>query len=455
MLSHVTRLKASGIYGRFNLEQEFQPGVNIIYGKNGTGKTTFLHILANVLNADYRRFVYLQFDSVEVGFDDGRVVVVVREPDGEEDRISVTIDHELVCAFAESEVKQPPRRRIVRHPQGQLFEESNEEKDYQALLPADYFPAFRTMIEAWASLEEESVPARYRARDPQITATHLARELFGKFVPKINYPSPLEIEQRLSQEIRGAIYSVSLSDQELLSRAFLGIFDALFSESVQTTERPEMILDQIKSLSESLEGLPVPAGFFATPIGIYDQLKRSISALTVQEQVEPSVIRILDVYRDTLVKRVRVQTTAFIGINKYLDAVNEFLDDKKMVTRLQDEATHLDTLVRIEFNDQHYTGLETLSSGERQIVTLIYAATHMRKQRVVLIDEPEISLHVDWQRLLLKKMSEQLQDRQVIACTHSPMIAADYKDHLKELVLIPKRTADYNLTTEHRKEDNL
>jgi predicted ATPase len=79
-----------------------------------------------------------------------------------------------------------------------------------------------------------------------------------------------------------------------------------------------------------------------------------------------------------------------------------------------------------------------LSSGERHIVTLIYAATHMSKQQIVLIDEPEISLHVDWQRHLLKKMSEQLGERQIIVCTHSPVIGADYEERV--IIFEPKIT---------------
>jgi len=78
----------------------------------------------------------------------------------------------------------------------------------------------------------------------------------------------------------------------------------------------------------------------------------------------------------------------------------------------------------------------------------------MSSQKIVLIDEPEISLHVDWQRLLLKKISEQLHDRQVIVCTHSPIIGADYD--LTELHPIPTRKShqnDQNITQGNNLED--
>jgi len=48
MASTVRYIRAVGIHGRYDLELEFNSGVNILYGKNGTGKTTILHIIANI-----------------------------------------------------------------------------------------------------------------------------------------------------------------------------------------------------------------------------------------------------------------------------------------------------------------------------------------------------------------------------------------------------------------------
>ena len=62
-----------------------------------------------------------------------------------------------------------------------------------------------------------------------------------------------------------------------------------------------------------------------------------------------------------------------------------------------------------------------------------YAAAQAHNGNIVLIDEPEISLHIDWQRLLLRKMAEQLDHRQIIVCTHSPEIGADYDDRYQEV----------------------
>lgn len=431
MATHVKSVTATGVYGRFDLSQELQPGVNVIYGKNGTGKTTFLHILANLLNADYQRFAFLKFNTATVELDDGTRVEVVRRQEEKDSWIDVFVNGEKQTSFSVGDLRH---RRSIRYRETQqktLFEESDEDISSESFLPADYFPAFRTMIEAWASVQDEQEPYRHFPQRRKAKATKQARELFGYFLPTVIFPSPIEIEQRLGSEIQAAVITIAQSDQELLSKAFLDIFGSLAQGPSETLEPPEQILDHINSLYESLEESPIYADSLASISDVYTKLRQQLYTFRIQGSINS--VRILDVYRNALVERIKVLKDAFAVINRYLDAVNEFFEGKKIEIVFARETRLRSPLVGIRFEEGFSAGLRTLSSGERQIVTLIYAATHMNEQRVVLIDEPELSLHVDWQRLLLSKMAEQLQDRQIIACTHSPVIAADYEDRMKEL----------------------
>ena len=248
MPDYVKRISADDIYGRFGLTQDFEPGVNVIHGRNGTGKTTLLHILANVLNGDYHRFVYLPFSSITLTLSDDTAIVLRRSQiDDLDHRIRVTRQDDELCAFTVKEVKREFRRRAVANTQPTLFDEKSNE--FNPILATDYFPAFRTMIEAWASLPAESLPVRFRSKGRQERATLMARDLFGNFVPDLNYPSPIEIEKRLTEEITNSIINVARSDQELLSRTLVEIFSALFTDTEKSDESPEKILDQIRLLS--------------------------------------------------------------------------------------------------------------------------------------------------------------------------------------------------------------
>jgi len=52
---------------------------------------------------------------------------------------------------------------------------------------------------------------------------------------------------------------------------------------------------------------------------------------------------------------------------------------------------------------------------------------------VLIIDEPELSLHADWQRLLFPTLLQQQTSNQFIVATHSPFIYSKFSD--KELML--------------------
>ncbi len=65
----------------------------------------------------------------------------------------------------------------------------------------------------------------------------------------------------------------------------------------------------------------------------------------------------------------------------------------------------------------------SLSSGEKQIVS-IFARLILdpRRKYFVLVDEPELSLSLDWQQKLLPDIFGTVNCRQLIAITHSPFI---------------------------------
>lgn len=93
-------------------------------------------------------------------------------------------------------------------------------------------------------------------------------------------------------------------------------------------------------------------------------------------------------------------------------------------------------LVRQGSND--LVRFSQLSSGEQQIITLFSKIAVKAKNRVVfLIDEPEISLHVQWQQALpslFSQIAEQVKCDFVIA-THSPTLIANARDKLSHCFL--------------------
>ena len=447
MSKHIQSITAKRIHGRYDIYQEFSHGINIIYGKNGAGKTTLLHILANVLNGDYERFAFLVFDEIEIKiyYDKEKKessIKINRKKYENEFYIHVYLDGDEEHQISVSEIIASEREISRDSRQNQV----DRMKNLTPIISTAYFPAFRTMIEAWSSFEDRGrrggvyfestsgVVRRFSSRSEYYSTTLFARDLFGDFVPRINYPSPSEIEIRMREEIRQARFQIGFTDRELLSQVFLDVFNAISQSEESLDEPPESIIDDISKLSDELSEYPSRG---ETERSVYPKLRDLLSKFQLSDRSENElVVRVLNIYKKSLVKRVEIQEESFETIDKYLHSVNKFLEEKQLGL-FKTESKREDFTVQLSFSDGTRSRIRTLSSGERQIVTLIYAATHMNEQELVLIDEPEISLHIDWQRDLLASMHEQIGNIQIIACTHSPTIGADYSERMFELILKP------------------
>lgn len=104
---------------------------------------------------------------------------------------------------------------------------------------------------------------------------------------------------------------------------------------------------------------------------------------------------------------------------RFMDYVDElFRDTGKKIVRDSNEIVF----------DQFGTRLlpYSLSSGEKQLlVVLLTALVQDNQPGVLLMDEPEISLHVEWQQQLLRRVRSMNPNVQIIMTTHSPAVIMD------------------------------
>jgi hypothetical protein len=66
--------------------------------------------------------------------------------------------------------------------------------------------------------------------------------------------------------------------------------------------------------------------------------------------------------------------------------------------------------------------LDALSSGEKQMISLFAKLFLYPKKKIVLIDEPELSLSIDWQSNILIDVLNAPLCEQIVAITHSPFV---------------------------------
>ena len=113
----------------------------------------------------------------------------------------------------------------------------------------------------------------------------------------------------------------------------------------------------------------------------------------------------------------------------YKDIVNEIFIDKSI--------TVSDTgKLGVVMNNGMSLPLQRLSSGEKQILIMFFALLfHAEPGSVVVLDEPEISLHVSWQQKLGRYYSDicRVRNIQMIVATHSPQVIHDMWEYAREL----------------------
>ncbi len=468
MNQFIRRLVVEGLYGRFDIDASFSDGVNIIHGINGTGKTTLLHILANAANLDLPLFSQLMFKTIRLEVENGVTIEFKGEPLAARRVVSqatLQIDGEEIATWPSTEHQGDEDHHRARYAGLDIIRERRKHRDIA--IEATYFPAFRTMIEAWSSLDLTESPSRGQwARRPGVAPpysppphrlrpgwrarrsvreaeaqTRLARDVFGGFVPWIDYPSPREIQRDLDFAIQRAVNRVAGGDRSLLSGTFNRVFEAISQETAREKldpRTPEAIRSNISDQLEQIETIQKEYGLLDSNTA-FDELRSQLaSSGHAGRGKDDTTMRVLLVYEDALSQRVKGLNDSFSTVREYIVAVNDFLNGKQLVIGSAQEVDSTPRL-QIRHDDGTLSELDTLSSGERQIAGLIYSASHIARGSVVLVDEPELSLHIDWQRAIIGSMVRQLPQKQLIVCTHSPMIARRYEDRMIELV--PRATS--------------
>jgi len=119
-----------------------------------------------------------------------------------------------------------------------------------------------------------------------------------------------------------------------------------------------------------------------------------------------------------IVKELQSEVELFNEIQLFINEYNSFLNyGKKLVFNSNG----------ISIAPQNHL-LEKLSSGERHLLTFLATILLMgEEQDFILIDEPEISLNVMWQKKILNTISKLAPNSQIIVATHSPLITRGQK----------------------------
>lgn len=442
----IQSVNVEGLHEQFDVNIDFKPGLNIIYGKNGRGKTTVLHLLANALELDFERFSHLNFKSITIRTFGGAQMDIIRPSKTDSPRVFLNgaatgaanepialTDVEAAAiraAFGERPTYLPAFRSVLERSRTEAspyYRESAKEGELEAIEAREH-QALRELLISRRGEFGDSKPMREEA-STTARKTLQCRQWFGPFVPTIRYPSILEVSSGLTAEWRRAQMETAQREQTMFADVFVKVFRTIVG--IDQATRNLRTEDLLVAIASSLNSDDYKLGTWGSE-SIYKQLSEATDYLKEREGPDANGVEnsVLHLYLETLRTRKEERKNAFQKSRDFEMSINKFLDKKKLKVGGNENVANNRTPITVGTDEGGSYGLSALSSGEKQILTMLYSASRSRfRNGVFLIDEPELSLHIDWQRQILRELMAQAPDRQIIVCTHSPEVGAD---HIRE-----------------------
>ena len=119
----------------------------------------------------------------------------------------------------------------------------------------------------------------------------------------------------------------------------------------------------------------------------------------------------------------------FAPIDNFWKCLERFMPNKKF--EYDKEKGELFATLHEERCKEVPIALSSLSSGEKQLFILLTEALLQRERNYLFIaDEPELSLHIKWQKMIIPEMLKINPNAQIIVATHSPEVASHYPDKI-------------------------
>jgi predicted ATPase len=370
----IKSVDVTGLNGKLDHHLNFHSDLNLITGKNGAGKTTLLKLAWYVLSGNIERIPSeIEFKTARVEGDGFRVNL--KRAKGKQSARSEGV----IEIAAEGKAGKPVRKEI---PLGEWDRRAAEVDLVNRLVAKSsgasfFFPTFRRIEGGFAV----NTASPRRDIEPFDVSASLQRYV-----------------QKISVYDHRFITTISTDDVEFLLTRRLA--DASERSNDIHRKLTDAIIEKIKSHRRTTSSkAPVSA-----------RLKRSEGVLNaVHKQIEQTSAR-----REQIMKPFSLLEEMFKRVFHHKGI------------RLSDVIVFGDASQAVRASQ--------LSAGEKQLLSfLCYNA--FTKNAVFFIDEPEISLHADWQRLLFGLLLEQGTGNQFIAATHSPFIYSKYAEKEHPLTL--------------------
>ena len=116
--------------------------------------------------------------------------------------------------------------------------------------------------------------------------------------------------------------------------------------------------------------------------------------------------------------------TPFVNL-EYI--INTLFDGKKIKVSID---SNLKDIFKMTSEAGDSLNIQHLSSGEKNLLLIFFHFLfEMKADTFFMIDEPELSLHIDWQEHIIKFFNQYSSGNQILVVTHSPDILQGHRNY--------------------------
>lgn len=459
------RFQGTGINGYLDFDFDFFRDLTFLTGINGTGKTSALNSISALLMPRLDYLATHEFTNMSLSIEHaGEQVVLWADKFGASEKIGSTDRRRdqtvLTCSkfpddMIDFEAFEPsnefPSYKHAEH-ENEYYKALNDLHADDAIMQFIFdlpTPMFLGLDRRSRSLTTE----RPYTRRPS-AHTHRKRNVFssslnGSLIEAESHAQSKIVEcfrskTILDRNFRNDLIMEVLNLPTLTASDFFDLNDIVSTESIQEAKKniyriPELLnfqeggaMPSISHLFDFIEEQVEIAQRPADPEYENEPWNdpRFQARLNLDKN-QPSIEKI-----NTLSRMVSEYTQelkgAFEGINKFLEIINSFIRDSKKSIDYNDIG-ELFFRVGGEATERE---LRTLSSGEIQLIVIfahLYFNPETETANVFIIDEPELSLHVQWQAKFVDAVLAASERTQFVMATHSPTVIMGRVDNCKEI----------------------
>lgn len=437
---YVSGVDVKGLFGRFDYSLKFNTNekIDIITAPNGYGKTTILKIVDAIINQKHTYLFGLKFREIILFISGMKRIVISRESDGLfDDKKDYTNNYQIQYEGFGIE------NNIVKLSDHSIRRLSGKIERFA--------PVRRVAPNLWRDftfgdkLSYDEVVLRYMdslpddigflpAASPEIqSALRNIRVLFVETqrLLEFHFEGDREYQRQSVAQAKSVVESYAA---DLSARIKTALQDYAKESQKLDQTFPSRVLSQVPE-DEGVEGLNRSLAKLVERRGLLQQVGLIDDAVAAPMEyptaAESPVLRgLLSMYVSDTQKKFRVFDALYEKISTFKRILNERFRHKAI------EVSPQEGIVVRDLDTQNKVPLSGLSSGEQHELVLLYELLFKTQPgAMILIDEPELSLHVLWQKKFLDDLREiqKSTNLRVVVATHSPQIINDNWDLVTEL----------------------